>query len=377
MSVEREPASDVMIIGGGPAGCAAALTLRRYTSLTVTVAERGDYAQERVGESVSPGLLPLLDYLGVGKAFRAAEFQPAYAFTAAWGSGDVQDRDFLFSPQGHGWHLDRRQFDAGLAQAVDGHGACLLSDCQVVGVDRNDAEWRVHLDSSAGKSSVACRYLIDCTGRASRLARWVGARRTRLDHLVGLAGYVAVKGRAPASVTLIETVPEGWWYTAPVPGNRIISVLMTDADLVQRHGLHQHDGWWAALQKAPHTMHRLQGERPASVRAWPAQTQWLQPAAGAGWAAAGESAAAFDPLSAMGIGHAMSSGCQAARLAAAALAQPGANGHETYQRDISQHVANYLARKHAYYGMEQRFADHPFWQRRHHRDAADAESLAG
>lgn len=337
------------------------------------MAERGDYAHERVGESVSPGLLPLLDYLGVGEAFRAAEFQPAYAFTAAWGSGDVQDRDFLFSPQGHGWHLDRRQFDAGLAQAVDAHGACLLSGCQVVGVERDDAGWQVHLDGFAGKSSLACRYLIDCSGRASRLARWVGARRKRFDQLVGLAGYTPVEGRAPASVTLVETVPEGWWYTAPVPGNRIVSVLMTDADLVQRDGLHRPGGWHAVLQKAPHTMQRLQGERPGSLRAWPAQTQWLQPAAGVGWAAAGESAAAFDPLSAMGIGHAMSSGCQAARLAAAALAEPEANEHEVYQRDIDQHVANYLASKHAYYAMEQRFADQPFWQRRH-REAVDTES---
>ncbi len=54
---------DVAIIGGEPSGSAAALTLLRYSRLRVAIIEKGDYSQWRVGETLSPSVQPLLDYL--------------------------------------------------------------------------------------------------------------------------------------------------------------------------------------------------------------------------------------------------------------------------------------------------------------------------
>jgi 2-polyprenyl-6-methoxyphenol hydroxylase-like FAD-dependent oxidoreductase len=45
--------SEIVVAGGGPAGCAAALTLAR-SGHTVTLLERSDYDRVRVGETLTP-----------------------------------------------------------------------------------------------------------------------------------------------------------------------------------------------------------------------------------------------------------------------------------------------------------------------------------
>jgi hypothetical protein len=61
-------APDVIILGGGPAGCATALSLRSYSrSLSIALIEESSYEHPRVGE-VLPGLArSLLDNLEYGR----------------------------------------------------------------------------------------------------------------------------------------------------------------------------------------------------------------------------------------------------------------------------------------------------------------------
>src|SRR5437867_11469256 len=100
-------AADVAVIGGGPAGAAAALTLRRYTGLRVVMIERSHYEKVRIGETVSPALQPLLDYLGVWDAFQEQGHAAAHGTAAAWGSSALEWHSFLVNGLGEGWHLDR------------------------------------------------------------------------------------------------------------------------------------------------------------------------------------------------------------------------------------------------------------------------------
>lgn len=52
-------AADVAIIGGGPAGCAAAISLA-LSGLRVALLERTSYGPARVGETLPPAVQPLL-----------------------------------------------------------------------------------------------------------------------------------------------------------------------------------------------------------------------------------------------------------------------------------------------------------------------------
>ena len=65
--------TDVLILGGGPAGSAAAITAAN-AGLRVTLIEREEFPRSVPGESVHPGIQPLLKQLGVETSVLKADF---------------------------------------------------------------------------------------------------------------------------------------------------------------------------------------------------------------------------------------------------------------------------------------------------------------
>ena len=110
------------MVGGGPAGCAAALTLLG-AGRSVTVVERSEMRRPRVGEILPPLVQPALAGLGLLERFRAQGHLPSYLLRSAWGQDDPYDVDFTFHPYGPGWHVDRTAFDRLLLDAAEERGA--------------------------------------------------------------------------------------------------------------------------------------------------------------------------------------------------------------------------------------------------------------
>jgi flavin-dependent dehydrogenase len=376
---------DVAIVGGGPAGCAAALTLRKYSRLRVALIERSRYATFRIGECLGPGVPDLLRYLDAEETLARTSPRASRGVAAAWGSSRVHVQDFFFTGRGPGWHVDRRRFDEALALSVECSGGQLLLETRVEKAERGSTgEWLLQLRQGAARQRtlLEARYLIDSTGRQAAIARAHSAKYVARDRMVGISGLYEFRGPAPddgGAITLIEAVPSGWWYTAhlpsvaareeipgnPAPAAQIIVVFMTDADLARRHRLRETAPWKRNLARTEYIRPRLHGAKlrgPLQLHA--AYSGKLIPPAGPGWIAAGDAAVSFDPLSSMGIGYALLSGIEAGRVAHNVLTGSGQLAR-AYSENINRHFSRYLQLRAAYYRQEQRWPTQPFWRRRH------------
>jgi 2-polyprenyl-6-methoxyphenol hydroxylase-like FAD-dependent oxidoreductase len=126
------------------------------------ILERGDDSGDKPGESLPPSARPLLEQLGLWDALEADGHRPCHGNRSRWGSDVVEELPFVFSPYGHGWHLDRRRFERLLISRC---GAERRTGTRVVEVD---GRWRFRCNDG---STVESQFAVDATGRAAWLAR--------------------------------------------------------------------------------------------------------------------------------------------------------------------------------------------------------------
>ncbi|MDQ1833061.1 FAD-dependent monooxygenase [Massilia scottii] len=355
---------DVVILGAGPAGAAAAITLRRFTGLRVAIVERRLFDPFRPGETVSPALFPLIDYLGIARAGFEERHLQSYAHAAAWGGEQLVVRDFLFNGQGSGLHLDRMAFDSMLLEQAGKLGAVILQPAELLGVTPG-ARWTISVRHGERRRELSAAYVIDCSGRNSVMVRQQQCPVLQTDRMVGVyAYYEAGDDHERVQRTLVETTADGWFYLAPLPGRRTAVAFMTDADTLRTLDLLDPQQWRRHALATQH-IGALVRELPApqAFRQYPIHSRVARLPADAAWTAAGDAAASFDPVSSLGIGHALSSGMHAGRVAHAHVEQGGGLG-EGYRQSLLDHFQAYVATRRRLYANEQRWPASGFWQRR-------------
>jgi flavin-dependent dehydrogenase len=359
--------ADVLIVGGGPAGAATALALARR-GLSAIVLEAHTTPQMKVGESLPPSINPLLDHFGLSERLRRRGNLPSFGNRFAWGSNSIQERDFIFGPTGAGWRVDRSVFEEELMHAATEAGARWHSGQHLVACSR-DTRFKLTVRGLNGIETYRSDFVVDATGRASRVAGSLGARRVIYDRLIGVAAFFDGNAGESSedSFTLIEAVSSGWWYSARLPGGKLIAVYMTDGDLLDHAAMRDTSGWVALLNKTDYTVQRVRkygSGVPTTPRILPAHTVRLTAVAGDGWLAVGDSAVAFDPLASHGIAMAMGSGFNAASSIVDYL-EGRDDALRVYERLIDRAFAHYLLMHHDAYLQEQRWPHELFWHRRH------------
>ncbi len=318
---------DVAIVGGGPAASVTAMLLARAGKSCV-ILERGDDTGDKPGESLPPSARPLLERLELWDALAADGHRRCHGNRSRWGSDVIEEMPFVFSPYGHGWHLDRRRFERLLiSRAV---GVERRTGTRVVEATR-DGHWKLRCDDG---SVVAALFVVDATGRASWFARRAGAKRVLDNALVAYVSFEA--GEERDSFTFVEAHENGWSYTAPIPDGRRVKMFVTDP-----------------------------GNTMVEGRRVDASSMCLDRVTGDGWLAVGDAAAAPDPLSSHGLGNAMA---QAIEAAAAIVSGSFAR----YERMVDTMWESYVRVRHATYALEQRWPHSRFWlTNQHHVQRVD------
>lgn len=356
---------DIVILGGGPAGTAVALSLNTATpQLTVAMIESSAYDQLRVGETLPPTVQPLLTQLGVWTEFLAEEHLPAYGSCAAWGSDHLESHEFIYGKYGRGWHLDRRRFDHMLAREAARRGSHLFINASIVNAQKTSTGWRLALRQGSARSTLDATFVIDATGRRATFATRHGARKRRVDHLLG--AYVFLRcPETDDSYTMVEAAADGWWYSALVPGGGMVAAWMSDADLMKQQQAKHPAHWFAQLQKSRHTRRRVSSAEPLTQPVLQvACSQRLEQATGDHWLAVGDAATTCDPLSSQGVFKALRTGILAS-YAIRDFFTGDQSGLDKYRLIIERDFAEYLTTRAEFYGQERRWSAAPFWQRRH------------
>ncbi|MEP7339738.1 MAG: tryptophan 7-halogenase [Acidobacteriota bacterium] len=359
---------DVAILGGGPAGAAVALSLRKHApSLAVAIFESSNYDEPRIGETLPPTVQPLLAQLGVWESFLAENHLPAYGTQSAWGGDELESNEFIYGKFGRGWHLDRRRFDAMLAREAEMRGVDLFTASTVAKPQKpHDGRWRLTVRSKDNQSfSVAANFVVDATGKRASFATRQGAQKILFDQLLGAFVFLKCGATTADSCTLVEAAEDGWWYSALLPGSGIVAAWMSDADIVRRHRLKDANRWFEQMQKTVHTKHRLLPAEPLNKpELHAAYSHRLDRVTGDRWLAVGDAAMAFDPLSSQGVFKALRSGILAS-YAICDFFKGDSSGLEKYQSLAAREFDGYLKTRAEFYGQERRWPDSPFWQRRH------------
>src|ERR1700733_13811396 len=158
------PHTSVSIIGGGPAGAAAAITLASL-GISAAVFESMPGPQNKPGESLPPQCTPVLQRLGLMDRLLQGSHLRCHGNRSRWGRNEIQERSHLASPYGPGWRLDRREFEAALARTASEQGVHWQYGAGMRKAERYKQIWRLTLHPGTRMAEVTADFLIDASGR--------------------------------------------------------------------------------------------------------------------------------------------------------------------------------------------------------------------
>ena len=303
---------DVVIVGAGPAGSAAAIVLCQG-GLRVALVDLPVTDTLKVGESLPGAVARLLQRLGIHNLdalLTEDDYIPCLANASAWGTPHWSYKDALANPEGGGWHIARQQFDAAIRQIAVAAGAELLigrvNTVQTQCLDGYQINF--HDENSGIDATVQGRWVIDASGRRGVVARQLGGRYQRVQEQLAAVGWFYCSPDDHEQMTRVKTVNEGWWYTARIPDGMRVAVFHGGAEPVATLA-RDAESFTAAYQAAE--LLPFGWESPQLVQkpfACDAGIKRLQPAGAERWLAVGDAVLAFDPLLAQGMFFALYSG---------------------------------------------------------------------
>lgn len=227
---------DVIIIGGGPAGATAAMTLRQE-GRKVLVLEKEKFPRFHVGESLLPYNRPIFEELGVWDQIQAAGFMPKRGAQFWMGDGSMHTRlnfgrgSFTEFPESI--QVERAKFDDILLRHAESLGAEVREECTVtehrVEKERVTVKFRA---SAGGEQEVSAAFLMDASG----LGNFTGNREKLRDYYAGhkkiaifghYSGVQMTEGEEKGDILIVRR-QNSWFWMIPLEDDKVSVGLVLD-----------------------------------------------------------------------------------------------------------------------------------------------------
>jgi len=308
---------DIIVVGGGPAGCTFVRSLiTRKSPLRVLLLEKERFPRDKVcGDGLSYHAIPT-----VRKAFpELASLIPSSSFS---------DRQTLAYPPGYEFHRKRQmldviprfEFDNALWQATVKAGAETLENAKVTRVLRQeDRICGVEIEDRNGKRELTCRLVVGADGSRSVVRQATGSNAD--DYLIhALRQYVrGVPDSTEGLIFFFDLEYQGYFWIFPFvrDGERWANLgygNVTDNRILKER-------FWNYFHSPQIQKYLGAAQLEGNLTGFPlnmARFKWngklTRPLFGPGYLLLGDAAALIHPLSGEGIPFAIDSGAIAAEV---------------------------------------------------------------
>ena len=366
--------TEIAIIGGGIAGCIAAIALSN--NYKVNLIDKLEQPIDKVGESLAPATQRVFNALGI--SLNNTELKNLFidnlGMQSYWRSDQLQILDHLRNPDGLSKSVDRKKLGLFLREKALEKGVKGFWGFRLFNSTYSDEKWKITCKKDNQKNreaiTVSADFVIDATGRNAHFARSLGIKRTNYDSL--LSCWFTLPNRERNTMSSIISDEFGWWYTAVLPDNKRVISYQTDTDIFDK-SLFKNFLSFSQLTKTNSVISKLIEHKENEIDfkgVVSANSTKLHTVVGQQWIALGDAAISFDPLSSQGMFNAMANAMQASQLLKKHDISSLKNKEEMsqfskeYTSQINSVWTHYLKHKNLFYSAENRWSNAVFWKRR-------------
>lgn len=319
---------DVIVIGGGPGGAAAATLVAQRGHRTLLL-ERTAEPKFKIGESLMPATWWTLERMGVIQKLKESHFPRKYSVQFFGKTGKASSPFYFQETDPHEssvtWQVLRSEFDALLLDNAREHGVEVRRGAGVKDVlFEGERAVGVKLDDG---STLSCKVVVDATGRSALLGKKLGLmvadpelrKASLFTHFEGALRDPGID--EGATLVLHTEDASGWFWYIPLPEDRVsVGVVGSIEQLVSSRKGDPQAVFDEEVERCPALKPRLENARqvmPVQVlRDFSYRSSRI---AGDGWVLVGDAFGFLDPIYSSGVFLALKSGELAADSIHAAL----------------------------------------------------------
>jgi flavin-dependent dehydrogenase len=339
--------ADVLVIGGGPGGCAAAIMLAR-AGRRVQLIEKDRHPRFHIGESLLPMSMPIFEELGVREAVEARGcIKRGADFPSSTPEGYTVFRfgRSLNPTWPYAVQIRRADLDQILFDAARRAGVLTAEETTAEEVTFGDDGIEVGARTAQGdRVSYRARYVIDASGRETLLGRLLRLKEPNPLHrsaalYAHFAGVSRRDGEDAGNISIYR-VADGWAWVIPLPEGITSVGLVCGPDTLRMRGGDSGGFLRRTLESNPQLAARLAGaELVGHLQATGNYSYQCRAWAGHRWVMVGDAAAFLDPIFSSGVHLALQSALDAAQLVDRVLTAPQREARLQRQYSATQRAA--------------------------------------